>query len=239
MKIAALADTHVQESSKGLFNEFFTEIGSKADVLLLCGDLTDRGTPEEAAVLCEEIRDVRIPIIVVLGNHDFHSDQQEEITTVLKNAGVIVLDKEQYEYNDVGFAGVKGFMGGFDNLALGSFGEAQVKEVVAETDREAYKLEDQLKGIKSEHKVVLMHYSPIKETLQGEPAEIHAFLGATRFAQVIDQFGGTIVFHGHAHYGSHEGKTGKGIPVYNVSLPVMKKKSPKDGYALIELPQKT
>lgn len=235
MKIAALADIHIRESSKGLFNEFFAEIGQTADVMLICGDLTDRGLPSEAAVLCEELREVRIPIITVLGNHDFHNNQQEDIKKILKDAGKIVLDKEPYEYNGVGFAGIKGFMGGFDTHELGAFGEPLMKQIVADTDDEAHDLENQLKALQTEQKIVLMHYSPIQETLRGEAPEIHVFLGATRFAQVIDQFGGTTVFHGHAHYGSPEGKTGKGVPVYNVALQVMKKKSPKQPYALIEV----
>ncbi len=236
LRLAAVGDIHVKEHMQGAYGEVFTNVSRDADILLLCGDLTDLGLPQEAKLLAEDLQNCRIPVVGVLGNHDYQSDKVEEIKKILmQNSHVTILDPEPIEIQGVGFAGVKGFIGGFDEHALGAFGEPLMKEIIKERDRQAYALENQLKQLTTERKVVLMHYSPIKATIAQEAPEIHAFLGATRYEQVIDQYGATVVFHGHANLGPHAGKTSKGIPVFNVALPLLESVSPKMQYKLFEI----
>lgn len=237
MKIAAVGDLHVKEHFKAEYQKLFAEISEKADILVLCGDLTDLGLPSEAELLSEDLRYCRIPIVGVLGNHDFQSDKASEVRSILeKNSNVVILDQEPEVINEVGFAGVKGFIGGFGAHTLGAFGEPEIKAIVLERDNQAYALENQLKQLEHlEKKVVLMHYSPIRETVADEPADIMPFLGATRYAQVIDQYGASVVFHGHANLGPHAGKTQAGIPVFNVALPLLETLTPPMQYKLFEV----
>lgn len=234
VKVAALADTHVGEHSRGEFAPLFKDISEKADVLLLCGDLTDEGLLEEAQVLLEELQSCTIPIGAVLGNHDFASDNALEIRKMLMQGKVKLLDEEPFELGDVGFAGVKGFAGGFDNHILGPFGEKAIKDFVYEAVNESLKLEEVLSKLSNQKKVVALHYAPIKQTIEGEPAEIFPFLGCSRLVEPINRFNVTAVFHGHAHSGSYEGKTEHNIPVYNCSMPVMSKLDQEKPYALVE-----
>jgi uncharacterized protein len=224
MKIAAIGDIHVRETSRGQYTELFKEISEKTDILVLCGDLTDLGLPQEAYVLAEELKACTIPVISVLGNHDYQSEQADGVKKILQDANCTVLDQEPFIYQNIGFAGIKGFIGGFDQYALNAFGEPAIKQIVLERDHEAYALENQLKQLLAQQikqRVVLMHYSPIRETVAQEPADIMPFLGSTRYAQVIDQFGADVVFHGHANMGPHSGKTIGGTPVFNVALPLL------------------
>lgn len=237
IKIAAIGDIHVKEHFKAEYQRLFSEISEKADVLVLCGDLTDLGQPHEAELLAEDLRYCTIPIVGVLGNHDYQSDQAEEIRKILEiNTNVCILDQEPIIHYGVGFAGVKGFIGGFGQYTLGAFGEPELKKIVLERDNQAYALENQLKQLTDlEKKVILLHYSPIRETVADEPHDIMPFLGSTRYAQVIDQYGASVVFHGHANAGPHHGKTLAGIPVFNVALPLLEKISPHHPYKIYEL----
>ena len=234
IRIAAIGDLHVRMQNN-IFREIFEEISRNADVLVLCGDLTDHGDPKEAEVLIEELESCKIPVVAVLGNHDYDRGLQEEITTILKRGRVSILQNEPCEINGVGFAGVKGFAGGFDKYMLSPFGEELIKKFVFESVNEAMQLEKQLADLKSAKKIVVLHYSPIKETVKGEPEEIMPFIGSSRLAEPIDHFGASLVLHGHAHRGSPTGKTLRGIPVYNVSLPVMMRINPQQPYFLGEI----
>jgi uncharacterized protein len=236
VKIAAIGDIHVKEHMVATYRQLFNEISEKADVLLLCGDLTDLGLPGEAELLVEDLRHCRIPVVGVLGNHDYQSDMEHEVKKILRQLShVSILDQEPVEHHGIGFAGVKGFVGGFDRYSLGAFGEPAIKQLVKERDQEAYALENQLKALSTEKKVVVMHYAPIYATVADEPSQIAPYLGSTRYAQVIDQYEATVAFHGHANMGPHQGKTLWGVPVYNVAYPLMQKIKPEQPYALIEL----
>lgn len=236
IRIAAIGDTHVKEHFRDFYRDLFSEISEKADVLVLCGDLTDLGLASEAQLLAEDLKSCRIPVVGVLGNHDYQSDQPEEVMRILEESGnVNILQEEPVEHFGIGFAGVKGFIGGFGQYALGAFGEPLLKQIVQERDNQAYALENQLKQLTMEKKVVLMHYTPIRETVADEPDDIMPFLGSTRYAQIIDQYGATVVFHGHANAGPHAGKTMAGIPVYNVALPLLETMKPPMKYKLFEI----
>jgi Icc-related predicted phosphoesterase len=198
-----------------------------ADVLLLGGDLTDYGLPEEARILARELRGVRdTQMFAVLGNHDFHSDRPEEVKAILTDAGVRILDGDSIVFREVGFTGVKGFIGGFDNRMLQPWGERGIKLIVHETMEESLKLETGLARLKTRHRVVLLHYAPVHATVVGESPEIFPFLGSSRMEEALHRHRVTAVFHGHAHYGSREGLTSDGVPVYNVALPLLKRLSP-------------
>jgi len=212
-------------------------VTESADVLLICGDLTHHGLVEEAVDLGRELQNLGIPILGVLGNHDFHSDQQEEIKRVLKDSPIQILDGDAVEVRGVGFAGVKGFASGFGRRVLEPWGEEIVKRFVREAVDEALKLESALARLRGETRIALLHYAPIVETVEGEPLEIHPFLGSSRLEEPLNQFQVTAAFHGHAHHGRTEGRTRSGIPVYNVSLPLLRRTQP-DGplFRVIEVP---
>jgi Icc-related predicted phosphoesterase len=228
---AAIGDLHVKEDRTSSLRDLFGEIANSADVLVLCGDLTDVGKPREAELLAEDLRACSIPVVGVLGNHDYESGQVEDVKNILKNAGVRLLNGHSYETNGVAFVGVKGFIGGFGKRMLAPFGEAQVKSLVAEAVGEAMRLENAMRVVQSERAVVVLHYAPIQDTVEGEPLEIFPFLGSSRLSETIDRFKVRAVVHGHAHHGRYEGRTPGGVPVYNVAFPI---KKPSDRpYALI------
>lgn len=222
VRLAAVADIHCGKQSQGALQPLFAQIQEQADVVALCGDLTDYGLPEEAQVLVREMSGLKIPVVAVLGNHDFESGKQEEIAQVLRDAGVDVLDGGSCEVHGVGFAGTKGFAGGFGSRTLGLWGEDATKTFVREALNEALKLETALARLRTSHRIALLHYSPIKETVEGEPPEIFPFLGTSRLEEPLTLHPVDAVFHGHAHKGSPEGRTAHGIPVYNVSLPLLR-----------------
>lgn len=233
MRIAGLGDLHVSETAARPYRELFAEISGRADVLALCGDLTNLGTAREAEMLAEDLRACAIPVIGVLGNHDLESRQVGEVCRILRNAGVRLLELDATEIDGVGFAGVKGFAGGFGKRMLGAFGEEAIKNFVAEAVGEAMRLENALHTLTTERNAVILHYSPIAGTLEGEPPELYPFLGCSRLAETIDRYPVSAVLHGHAHHGSYRGATMGGIPVYNCAATV-----PKEGgrpYALIEI----
>ena len=223
LRVAAIGDLHVMEESVAPYRELFTEISSVADVLVLCGDLTNFGKSTEAQILAEDLRACSIPVLGVLGNHDYECGQPEEVTRILHEAGMTVLDEQATEIDGVGFAGVKGFMGGYGRGELAPFGEPIAKAFVDEALNEARKLENALRTIRTERSVAVLHYSPTVETLDGEPLEIFQYLGSQRLADAIDRFDHVrAVVHGHAHHGKYEGKTPLGKPVYNVAQFVLR-----------------
>jgi Icc-related predicted phosphoesterase len=226
VRIAALADIHYSKNSAGSMAPLFAEIVDAADVLVLCGDLTDYGLADEARVLAKDLASVKIPVVSVLGNHDFEADEQQEIAQVLGDVGVHMLDGDAWEYHNVGFAGVRGFCGGFGRGALGPWGEPIIKNFVHEAVEEALKLEAALARIQSSSRIALMHYAPIRDTVEGEALEIFPFLGSSRLEDPLTRFQVTAVFHGHAHKGAPEGKTQTGIPVFNVAHAVLKSNYP-------------
>lgn len=227
LRIAATGDLHYNRNSKGQFQALFAEASLAADVLLLAGDLTDYGHAEEANILADEIRThAKIPVLAVIGNHDYESGHQDEVIRILEDAGVKMLDGECVEIGGIGFAGVCGFGGGFGRHMLSAWGEPLIKSFVQEAVEHAMRLERALGRLESAKRVALMHYAPIRETVIGEDPEIVPFLGSTRLEGPLNRFGVAAAFHGHAHNGSPEAKTSAGVPVYNVSLPLMRKTQP-------------
>lgn len=235
VRVAALGDIHVTEQSPDRYRQLFAAITREADVLVLCGDLTNRGLPNEAEILADLLRAVPMPVLAVLGNHDYESGQQDEVTRILCQAGVVMLDDEPHEACGVGFAGVIGFIGGFDGHSLAPFGEELIKRLVHETVEQALKLESGLARLRTEHKMAVLHYAPIRATVEGEPEEIFPFLGSSRLVEPIDRLGVDVVVHGHAHHGSHQGKTPRGIPVYNVAEAIMRQIDEERPYLIVEL----
>lgn len=214
----------------------FERVNELADVLVLCGDLTDHGTVEEARVLARELGAVRVPMVGVLGNHDYESGHPEEVAAVLEDAGLRVLDGDAIELRGVGFAGTKGFIGGFGRGTLGGWGEVGIKRIVQEAVDEAMKFESALVRLRTERKVAILHYAPIRETVEGEPLEIYPYLGCGRLAEPLRRYPVDALFHGHAHHGSLEGKTIGGVPVYNVALPLLRaQRSDLPGFRIVEL----
>jgi Icc-related predicted phosphoesterase len=235
MRVAAIGDLHVQEDSVAPYREMFAEISAAADVLVLCGDLTNFGKTREAEILAEDIKSCSIPVLGVLGNHDYECGQPEKVCEILHSAGMKVLDEQAVEIDGVGFAGVKGFMGGYGRGELAPFGEPIAKAFVDEVMNEARKLENQLRTLRTERSVAILHYSPIEETIEGEPPSIFQYLGSQRLCEPIDRFDHVkAVVHGHAHHGSYEGRTPRGIPVYNVAQFVLKPLFGKP-YAILEI----
>jgi Icc-related predicted phosphoesterase len=233
--VAAIGDLHVTEQSVGRYRDMFARLSEEADVVALCGDLTNFGKAREAEILAEDLHACTIPIVGVLGNHDFECGCQEEVTRILTQAGMTVLDDQAVVLEGVGFAGVKGFVGGFDRGELGAFGEAAIKAFVDESINEARKLENQLRTIRVDRTVAVLHYAPIAETVAGEPPQIFPFLGSSRLANAVDRFENVVaVVHGHAHRGAYEGRTPRGIPVYNCAQFVVQAKFDRP-YALIEV----
>lgn len=237
VRIAAVGDLHYSRASvQGSLQTLFARATETADILVLAGDLTDFGLPEEARALAREIAgNVKIPVVGVLGNHDCESGHEEEIRSILKDAGVTTLDGDTTDIHGVGFAGVKGFAGGFGRRALGPWGEAIIKNFVREAVNEALKLETALARLRSPRLVALLHYSPIQETVEGEPREIFPFLGCSRLEEPLTRYPVDVVFHGHAHHGRPEGRTAKGTPVFNVSMGLMKELFPDRPFRLVEI----
>lgn len=235
MKIAAVADLHCGRGDRERIRERLGHVGQEADILLLGGDLTNYGHPEELEVLISQLLRLRIPIIAVFGNHDHESGQIGALTSMMQEVGIKVLDGEPYERDGVGFAGVKGFCGGFGRGELTSFGESEIKSFVHASLEESMRLERSLSQLRGTKRIVLVHYAPIVDTVVGEPPEIYPFLGSSRLSDVCDRFGATVIFHGHAHHGSVQGTTRGGIPVYNVAQPLLLRQDPPQYYRLVEV----
>ena len=238
LRIAAVADLHLGRTAASMLQTLFERVAVDADVLALCGDLTDSGQPAEARHLARELAGVKVPIVAVLGNHDCESGVTGEVSKILGEAGVQVLDGTACEIQGVGFAGVKGFCGGFGRRALGPWGEPAIKAFVREALDEALKLETALARIRTDRRVVLMHYAPVQGTVEGEPLEIYPFLGSSRLEEPLTRYPVDAVFHGHAHHGQLEGRTRSGTPVYNVSLSLLQRCWPERApYRILELPR--
>jgi len=224
VRVAAVGDLHCPRTSTEELRALFHDLSNEADVLLLCGDLTDYGKPDEARLLVDQLAQARsMPILAVLGNHEYECGKEEEVTRILADGGVTVLDGTATEVLGIGFAGIKGFCGGFGERALQPWGESALKLFARESVEETVKLESALAKLRTPSKVVLMHYAPILDTVRGEPLEIFPFLGSSRLEEPVNRYSVTAVFHGHAHNGALEGKTLAGTPVFNVALPLLRK----------------
>ena len=227
IRIAAVGDVHAGEDSAGTIAPDLDGIEEQADVLLLAGDLTTHGRPEQAAVLAAELRDVTVPVIAVLGNHDHHDDRPDEIAAIMRDVGVVVLERSSTVVDTpngaLAVAGAKGFGGGFAGAAATEFGEPEMKAFVRVTAGIAHELETVTREARADATVVLLHYSPVRDTLVGEPPEIFPFLGSYLLAEAVDRAGADLIFHGHAHRGAPAGVTATGIPVRNVARPVLRR----------------
>jgi Icc-related predicted phosphoesterase len=227
VRIAAIGDLHCQRNGSESLRPLLVSVPAEADVLLLCGDLVDHGVADEARVLARELAaTVRVPVVAVLGNHDLEAGEQGEIVAILEDVGVHVLDGESCNIAGVGFAGVKGFAGGFGSHALGAWGEEPIKAFVHEAVNEALKLEAALVHLDVEQRIVVLHYAPIAATVEGEAREVFPFLGSSRLEEPINRYPVAAVFHGHAHGGAVEGRTAAGVPVYNVAAPLLQRTFP-------------
>jgi Icc-related predicted phosphoesterase len=221
-----------------MLQPLFAQAAEQADVLVLAGDLTDYGLAEEAQILAKELTAAaKIPIIAVLGNHDYESGQHGDVRQILCDAGVMLLDGETCEVRGIGFAGVKGFAGGFGRGTLGYWGESAIKQFVQESIDEALKLESALARLRNERRLAVLHYAPIQATIEGEPREIFPFMGCSRLEEPLARYSVHAVVHGHAHGGSPEGRTSGDIPVYNVSLPLLQRVFPEQPpFRVLEIP---
>ena len=202
---------------------------------MIGGDLTDLGQPDQAEMLLEILDASLVPVIATLGNHDHESGKAAEVSRLFVESGVHLLDRSSVVVDGVGFSGAKGFCGGFDETLANSFGEDLFKAWVSEGLMEAQALENELRGLEAERRVAVLHYSPIRATVEGESPEIYPFLGTSHLARALDEGGATIAFHGHAHNGSFEGKTPGGVPVFNVSVPVLQQEGFEQPYYVFEV----
>lgn len=221
MRIAATADIHFTPQSYDSLREPMTRVRDEADLLVIAGDLTNFGKPDEMRSLLNALVRLRIPIVAVLGNHDYESGQEQELIKMMTGEGIKVLDGSSYERDGVGFAGTKGFIGGFGRGVLTSFGEKEVKAFVQASIEETLKLERAVSMLRAPKIVIVTHYAPIAETIQGEPPEIFPFLGSSRLAEVIDRHQAALALHGHAHHGKLNGVTTGGVPVRNVAISLL------------------
>jgi Icc-related predicted phosphoesterase len=235
MRIAATADLHFSASRQSMLHDQLGRVRDEADVLVLGGDLTNYGKVEEMEPLLNVVVRSRIPTIAVLGNHDYESGKQVELMRMMEASGIKVLDGTAYERDGVGFAGTKGFVGGFGRGMLTAFGEVEIKQFVQSSIDEALKLERAMAQLRTPKRVVVIHYSPIAATVQGEAAEIMPFLGTSRLAEVIDRHGADLVVHGHAHHGQLEGKTPGGSPVYNVAVTLLQARERSSVYRIFDI----
>lgn len=235
MRIAALADLHFTHAAYESIRTLLERVRDEADVLVLAGDLTNYGKTSEMEPLLNALVRLRIPIVTVLGNHDYESGQQDELMKMMTTEGIKVLDGTAYERDGVAFAGTKGFIGGFGRGVLTAFGEPEIKRIVQASIDETLKLERAMSLLRTDKRVVVLHYAPVSGTVQGEPPEIFPYLGTSRLAEVVDRHGANLVVHGHAHHGSREGKTVGGIPVYNVALHLLQSLQPPRPYRLFDV----
>ncbi|MVZ67437.1 metallophosphoesterase [Sphingobacterium sp. DK4209] len=238
-RIAAMADIHVKSTDRGIWRDTFELLNAEADILVICGDLTDTGDEDEASVLGEALNSLHIPVIGVLGNHDFEKGRQKIIKQILTEHKMILLDGEYAVAGDIGFAGTKGFGGGFDQFMLSVFGEDMMKQFVHEAVNESLQLDRALTRLEQEHptlpKVALLHYAPIRNTVKGEPEQLYPFLGSSHLGEALNRRNVAVAFHGHAHGGTVFGQTSSNIPVYNVALPLLKNQQLGKHYMVIEV----
>jgi Icc-related predicted phosphoesterase len=240
LRLAAVGDLHTRVDMPGAFRALVAAVNDQGcDALLLPGDLTDHGAPDEARRLADALREVKAPKVAVLGNHDYESGKGEEVKAILREGSIHVLDGDRFLLcgGQVGIAGVKGFAGGFDRSILQSFGEEAIKAFVNECLKEVLKLEAAFSQIdECDVRIALLHYAPVRGTCEGERPDVIPFLGSSRLAEPLEHYEATICFHGHAHHGRVEGRTAGGTPVYNVSLPLLKREAPDRRVFVVDLP---
>ena len=235
MRIAATADLHFSPQRYSVLREQLNRVRDEADVFVVAGDLTNFGRPDEMEPLLNALVRLRLPVIAVLGNHDYESGREAELSTMLSNEGIKVLDGSAYERDGVGFAGTKGFVGGFGRAMLTAFGEAEIKAFVRAGIDEALKLERAMSQLRTPKRIVVLHYSPIAGTVEGEAPEIYPFLGTSRLAEVIDRHQASLTLHGHAHHGRPDGQTPAGIPVHNVAISLLQSQQPPAAYRIFDV----
>jgi len=235
MRIAATADLHFSPQSYDRIRDAMSRVRDEADLLVLAGDLTNYGRPPEMESLLNALVRLRIPTVAVLGNHDYESGQEGELIRMMSNEGIKVLDGTAYERDGVGFAGAKGFPGGFGRGVLTAFGEPEVKAFVQAAVNETMKLERALSLLRTPKTVVVLHYAPVPDTVAGEPAEIYPYLGSSRLAEVVDRHRANLVLHGHAHHGALDGKTTGGVPVHNVALTLLQQQDPPRTFRVFDV----
>lgn len=235
MRIAAIADLHFSPQGYDRIRDAMNRLRDEADLLILAGDITNLGKPEEMESMLATFMRLRVPIVAVLGNHDYECGSQDQLAKMMLAEGVKVLDGSGYERDGVGFAGTKGFIGGFGRGVLTAFGEPEVKTFVQAAINETLKLERALSMLRTEKRIVVTHYSPVVDTVRGEPEQIFPYLGSSRLAEVIDRHQAVLAVHGHAHHGALEGKTTGGVPVYNVALPLLMSRTPPAPYRLFDV----
>ena len=235
MRLAAVADIHIRAENHERDVNQFSAVNDLADALVIAGDFTNHGMPDEMRGVLAVIEHIHIPIIAVLGNHDHESGHQDELAGMLRLAGVHLLDGHCYEMDGTGFAGTKGFCGGFAPYELMPFGEQGIKTFVEIAEREAIKLDYGLAQIQGPKKVTITHYSPIKETIAGEPEAIFPFLGSSRLERALESHRPLLALHGHAHKGTFSAETKSGIRVCNVALPILRQRGEEHPFALFHL----
>ena len=235
MRIAATADLHFSPQSYDKIRDTMARVRDEADLLVLAGDLTNYGRPQEMESLLNALVRLRVPTVAVLGNHDYESGQQEDLMRLMNDEGIKVLDGTGYERDGVGFAGTKGFPGGFGRGVLTAFGEPEIKAFVQAAINETMKLERAMSQLRTPKTVVVLHYAPVADTVQGEPTEIYPYLGNSRMAEVVDRHGANLVLHGHAHHGSPDGKTTAGVPVHNVALLLLQQCNPPAAFRVFDV----
>src|SRR6266480_7896416 len=226
MRIAATADLHFTAQRYSALRDQLNQVRDEADLLVLAGDLTNYGQPAEMETLLNALVRLRVPTVAVLGNHDYESDRQADLMKMMTDEGIKVLDGSAYERDGVGFAGTKGFIGGFGRGVLTAFGEPEVKTFVHASIEETLKLERALSQLRAKKRVVVLHYAPIAATVEGEAREIYPFLGTSRLGEIVDRHGADVIVHGHAHNGKCDGQTSGGIPVHNVAITLLQAQSP-------------
>src|ERR1700728_3160126 len=235
MRIAATADLHFTPQSYAKLKDQFERVRDDADVLVLAGDLTNYGQPEEMESLLSVLVRLPLPTIAVLGNHDYESGKEAELARMMIASGIKLLDGSAYERDGVGFAGTKGFVGGFGRGILTAFGEREIKDFVRVSVDEALKLERAMSQLRTQKRAVVLHYSPIAENGQRESHEIFPFMGNSRLAEVVDRHGADLVVHGHAHHGKLDGKTAGGVPVHNVAISLLQAQEPSSVYRIFDI----
>ncbi|SRR5581483_8109487 len=235
MRIAATADLHFSPQRANILKEQLAPVRDQADLLIVAGDLTNYGQPSEMEPLVNVLVRLRVPIVAVLGNHDYESDRQAELMKMMTDEGIKVLDGTGYERDGVGFAGTKGFVGGFGRGVLTAFGEPEIKTFVRASIEEAMKLERAMSQLRTPKRVVVLHYAPIVSTVMGEVPEIYPYLGTSRLSEVVDRHGADLIVHGHAHHGCMDGKTTGGIPVHNVAITLLQSQKSPTAYRVFEI----
>lgn len=236
MRLAAVADIHLKAADHEKNVVAFSVANELADALVVAGDFTDHGLPEEMRAVLAVLENVKIPIVAVLGNHDHESGNQDELAGMLRVAGIHLLDGHCFEVDGVGFAGTKGFAGGFAPYELMPFGEYGIKTFVEVAEREAIKLDYGLEQLKTPVKIAITHYAPIRGTVVGEPEPIFPFLGSSRLQRALDKHKPALALHGHAHHGTFSAESKGGVRVCNVALHILRERGEQHPFTIFQFP---